>query len=195
MKQLKKELSLQDRAFSDLVALGWKSTEAFKIVFSTKAENSSIPTLASRKTASTEISLYINSKKLLLSNVNVDSSNSQNGAENSTGKVRDKADIRLDLNSLIDKEKDPSKKSKMLVELASLDQMKKSETLNTEGQQTRYYLPLRCESCSLFRNSRVSGELDRCKSCDILKYVNTLPEAEKADFLNKTKLFTNTTNN
>ena len=144
-----KALSLSDRAFVALMEANWDATTAFKALFNTKAAPSSIPVLASRKRVA--LAEYIQSGEI----VKPDTAESLEG-----GSIRNKDDIRSELNILIDAEKDSTRKAKLLLDLAALDGMKK-----TDGQEdapvVSYFLPLRCiNACSLYADAVARGDIE-----------------------------------
>lgn len=70
--------------------------------------------------------------------------------ENST---RSREDVIKELNILADQESEPKRKSEILMKLADLEQMKKQDEA-PESDQIKYYLPLKCSQCQLYKNAK-----------------------------------------
>lgn len=71
-------------------------------------------------------------------------------AENGT---RSRDDVIKELNLLANQETEPKRKSEILMKLADLEQMKKTEDA-PESEQIKYYLPLKCSQCKLYINAK-----------------------------------------
>ena len=144
------KLALKDRGFISLMNAGWKATEAFKCIFPSTASPSSIPTLSSRKTAM--LAEYINYKSMNNSG-NVDSI-TQDSLTDENLEVLDKGAIIQRMRKIAETSTDPKVKLDAYQKIAMIEGMKKDQSSNAgQEQQIRYYLPLRCESCS-FKNTK-----------------------------------------
>ncbi len=66
---------------------------------------------------------------------------------------RSKQDIARELNVLATQTGDPKLKAELLMRLADLEGMKKQETTE-ESEQIKYYLPLKCSQCQLYKNAK-----------------------------------------
>jgi hypothetical protein len=67
--------------------------------------------------------------------------------ENSQSAISSKEDVANQLIALIGKVNDPKLKSELLIKLSDIKGYKKQDQTKQE-EQIKYYLPLRCESCS-----------------------------------------------
>lgn len=65
---------------------------------------------------------------------------------------RSKQDIAKELNVLATQTGDPKLKAELLMRLADLEGMKKQETIEEENK-IKYYLPLKCSQCQLYKNA------------------------------------------
>lgn len=66
---------------------------------------------------------------------------------------RSKQDIAKELNILASQTGDPKLKAELLMRLADLEGMKKQETVEEE-EKIKYYLPLKCTQCTLYRQAK-----------------------------------------
>lgn len=66
---------------------------------------------------------------------------------------RSKQDIAKELNILATQTSDPKLKAELLMRLADLEGMKKQETVEEE-EKIKYYLPLKCTQCQLYKNAK-----------------------------------------
>jgi len=148
------KLSPQDEAFIILLESGrMDASTAYKVVYRPNAQGSSINTLASRKRTSLK-EYFTNTDELINSTPNV----KVLGQDGEGGQIRNKDDIRSELNILIDAEKDSTRKAKLLLDLAALDGMKKIDGQEDTDQRVLYYLPIRCVSgCSLYAQAVKDG--------------------------------------
>jgi hypothetical protein len=140
------KLTLKDRGFISLMNAGWKATEAFRCIFPSTASPSSIPTLSSRKTAM--LSEYINDKSMNIIG-NVDSI-TQESITDENLEVLDKSAIIQRMRKIAETSNDPKIKLDAYQKIALIEGMKKEQSSNTEQDQIRYYLPLRCENCEFY---------------------------------------------
>lgn len=67
--------------------------------------------------------------------------------------TRSREDVIRDLNLLANQETEPKRKSEILMKLADLEQMKKTEEA-PESEQIKYYLPLKCSQCALYKQAK-----------------------------------------
>ena len=67
--------------------------------------------------------------------------------------TRSRDDVIKELNLLANQETEPKRKSEILMKLADLEQMKKTEDA-PESEQIKYYLPLKCSQCQLYKNAK-----------------------------------------
>lgn len=67
--------------------------------------------------------------------------------------VRSKDDVIRELNLLANQETEPRRKSEILMKLADLQQMKKQEE-DSDDSQIRYYMPLKCSKCVLYKKAK-----------------------------------------
>lgn len=68
---------------------------------------------------------------------------------------RSKDDILTELNNLADNTNDPKLKAEILMKVADLEGMKKQE-IKQEDKLIRYYLPLRCSNCELYKGAKTT---------------------------------------
>ncbi len=66
---------------------------------------------------------------------------------------RSKQDIARELNVLATQTGDPKLKAELLMRLADLEGMKKLETTEEE-EKIKYYLPLKCSQCALYKQAK-----------------------------------------
>ena len=77
-----------------------------------------------------------------------------NFSENDEMTIFDKETVILTLSRLINKTADIKLKSELLIKLSDIKGYKKQDQTKQE-EQIKYYLPLRCESCS-FKNTKIN---------------------------------------
>ena len=70
---------------------------------------------------------------------------------------RDKDSVIRELNVLATSATDPKVKAELLMKLADLQQMKKTEE-TTEENKVRYYMPLKCNNCVLYKDAKAKNE-------------------------------------
>lgn len=68
--------------------------------------------------------------------------------------TRSREDVIRELNLLANQETEPKRKSEILMKLADLEQMKKTEEA-PEKDHIKYYLPLKCTQCQLYKNENI----------------------------------------
>jgi len=141
------KLTLKDRGFVALINAGWKATEAFRCIFPSTASPSSIPTLSSRKAAM--LTEYITHSKSINSSVIVDNINQESITDENL-EVLDKSAIIQRMRKIAETSNDPKIKLDAYQKIALIEGMKKEQSSNTEQDQIRYYLPLRCENCEFY---------------------------------------------
>lgn len=73
--------------------------------------------------------------------------------DSSENGTRSREDVIRELNLLANQETEPKRKSEILMKLADLEQMKKTEDA-PESEQIKYYLPLKCSQCVLYKNAK-----------------------------------------
>lgn len=201
------ELTMNDLAFVTLCAAGtpyWNTADAYRIAYPTsKAAETSIKRIAYNKIREPAMVEKYNEILALMTNGLVSAPRvapvlpKTEGEASKIAKTGDDAEKTLET-MLVDGEdggKDEIKRLawitinnprtseesrlKYMKLVSDIDNMKKLDTAPDEKKQTMYYLPLRCESCSLFRNSQANG----CKNCKLLKHINALPEHDKSEIL------------
>lgn len=73
--------------------------------------------------------------------------------DSNESETRSREDVIRELNLLANQETEPKRKSEILMKLADLEQMKKTEEA-PESEQIKYYLPLKCSQCQLYKNAK-----------------------------------------
>lgn len=132
----KQALTLQEKAFADLIISGWKQAQAYIIVFpETNAKSNSINTIASRIANTPHIKDYITQKIA----INKEGKNKIDEIDVDLTHI-DKVELSKHLTILFYNETDPKLKSEIGMKLADLNQFKKEQT--ETQQQVRYYLPM-----------------------------------------------------
>lgn len=195
------ELTMNDLAFVTLCAAGkpyWDNSDAFRIAYpESKAVGNSIKRIAYNKIHEPAMMEKFNEILELMTNGKVSApkvipdtpavlpkNESDLEKELETiledGEAGGKDDIRRLAWATINNPRTSEESRLKYMKLVSdIDNMKKLDTQTEDKKQTMYYLPLRCESCSLFRGSQTDG----CKRCKLLKHINAMPEHDKSELL------------
>ena len=124
--------------------------------FESKANEQAIYTQARRWLNTDKCKFYLEDKA---SQLNIDIRGVRNVDVDKTDKMavvnRDKESVVKELNILASQTTDPKLKAEMLMKLADLEGMKKQET-NDEDSQIRYYMPLKCSKCQLYKSAKMA---------------------------------------
>lgn len=94
------------------------------------------------------LSEYINDKSMNIIG-NVDSI-TQESITDENLEVLDKSAIIQRMRKIAETSNDPKIKLDAYQKIALIEGMKKEQSSNTEQDQIRYYLPLRCENCEFY---------------------------------------------
>lgn len=152
-------ISENERCFATLIASGlWNQAQAHRISFpeSKLKDDSQRRQMASNLNQKPQVIAY--KRTALLSFVA-----EQNKAavsrvqDNSTLERvgnRDKESIRTEMNLNVDRETDPVKKNKLLLELASLDALRGNDDDGNKDERVLYYIPLICSKCSIYKEKQ-----------------------------------------
>lgn len=132
----KQTITLQEKAYADLIIAGWKQAQAYPIVFpETNAKSNSINTIASRIANTPHIKDYITQKVA----IKKEGKNKIDEIDIDLTQI-DKTELSKHLTILFYNETDPKLKSELGMKIAELNQFKKGQT--ETQQQVKYYLPL-----------------------------------------------------
>ncbi|MEF9922947.1 MAG: hypothetical protein RR854_00035 [Muribaculaceae bacterium] len=155
MKKSNKELSQDDRAFADLILLGYNKTEAYRKIYKTNAKGRSISVMANRQCAVPEIAAYIDMRRAKIVNSTKYETGMLEEEMQADKSAIEALETNTDLLSLSDTEKNryikeltilksqcttPMDKAKIIAQITDLKQLKKEQT--EMEQQVKYYLPL-----------------------------------------------------
>lgn len=155
MKKNNRQLSPDDKAFADLILLGYNKTEAYRKIYTTNAKGRSISVMANRQCAVPEIAAYIEMRRAKIVNSTKYETGILEEEMQSDKSTIEALGTNTDLLSLSDTEKNryikeltmlksqcinPMDKAKIIAQITDLKQLKKEQT-ETE-QQVKYYLPM-----------------------------------------------------
>ncbi|RHV89199.1 hypothetical protein DXA95_16265 [Odoribacter sp. OF09-27XD] len=129
-------LSLQHKAFADLILCGWAQGVAFRVIFPERNVNAnSLPTCCARIVKDPEVAEYMRLQRIKGTGYGANDFD-----ENGELLQIDKETLSKELTTLFRKERDPKLKSEIGMKLADLNQFKKEST--EAQQQVKYYIPL-----------------------------------------------------
>lgn len=155
MRKKNRLLSDDDRAFADLILLGYNKADAYRKIYTTNAKGRSVSVMAQRQYALPEVKAYIDARRAkAIANVNAekrfmeeerqDDKNASESVETtSTGlslTETEKSKYIRELERLKTQVDDPMDKAKIIAQITDLKQLKKEQT--ETQQQVKYYLPL-----------------------------------------------------
>lgn len=155
MKKKNGLLSEDDKAFADLILLGYAKTDAYRKIYTTKAKGRSVSVMAQRQYALPEVKAYIDARRAkAIANVNAEKEMEEE--ERQIDKITSGSSETTNLSlSLTETEKsryirelellkkqvsDPMDKAKIIAQITDLKQLKKEQS-DTQ-QQVKYYIPL-----------------------------------------------------
>lgn len=155
MRKKREQLTPDDRAFADLILLGYNKTEAYRKIYKTNAKGRSVCVMAQRQYALPEIKAYIEARRVkAIENVNAEKEfydeerQSDKIAEESSETINsslslsetEKSKYIKELEHLKKQVQNPMGKAKIIAQITDLKQLKKEQT--EVEQQVKYYLPL-----------------------------------------------------
>lgn len=155
MRKRNNLLSDDDRAFADLILLGYPKTDAYRKIYTTKAKGRSVSVMAQRQYALPEVKAYIDARRAkAIANVNaekgiieeerqinkIDNENSKTTNSGLSLTETEKSRYIRELERLKIQVEDPMAKAKIIAQITDLKQLKKEQT--ETQQQVKYYIPL-----------------------------------------------------
>lgn len=155
MRKKDRELSTDDKAFADLILLGYNKTEAYRKIYKTNAKGRSVCVMAQRQYALPEVKAYITARRVkAIENVNAEKEfydkerQSDKITEESSKTINsslslsetEKSKYIRELEHLKTQVQDPMDKAKIIAQITDLKQLKKEQT--ETQQQVKYYLPM-----------------------------------------------------
>lgn len=149
-KEIKEELNIKDRAFITLLQGDWMATEAYKLLFSTNAAPSSLKVLAARKRAS--LNEYIATKTMQKVNCS--------DVESFENSELDKTSLIAKMTAIANTNNDPKIKLDAYAKIAVITGMKNEVVPEKEDETVRYYLPVTCSICNLYKEAKNKKELE-----------------------------------
>ena len=151
-----KALSASDRAFITLTEGGWDSTSAYRVLFTTKAAPSSIPTIASRK--KTSLQQFIRTAETVSE---IASEVQQIEALSSFEGTLDKTEVLARMRKIAETSMDPKVQLMAYEKYATIEGLKREASATDTDQQVFFYLPLRCiNACSLYADAVARGDIE-----------------------------------
>lgn len=138
----KPTISREDLAYVTLIKSGsFKASEAYRLLFDTKANDASILTLSSKK--STALADYLKPKDVDDDDLDLAD--------------LDKDSLIAEMTKIAARSNDPKVKLDALAKIAVIKDYKNELPPEKEDETIRYYLPISCHICQLFKDAKAAA--------------------------------------
>lgn len=154
-------ISKKEKAFADLVIIGYSASEAYLLLFQTKAKGGSINTLASRVWKSPKVQEYVHHQqnKLIAKLSNETEQVEEQTLKSSEVEMRTQGDILTEINQIINEVKEPKIKGQLLMKLSDLQ--KRENPNDIIKDKVVFYLPLTCYDCKYYQEKQEQRKRER----------------------------------
>ncbi len=154
-------ITKKEKALADLVIIGYSASEAYLLLFQTKAKGGSINTLASRVWKSSKVQEYVHyqQNKLIAKLSNETIQVEEQTPKSSEIEMRTQGDILAEINQIINEVKEPKIKGQLLMKLSDLQ--KRENPNDIIKDKVVFYLPLTCYDCKYYQEKEAERKQKR----------------------------------